>query len=128
MCTSALGGPAWTRQAPLVTTSQASYHPSLIDRRRATVHSALRTECAMRLAVIGAGNWGTTLAVIYARLGHDVVLWDRNPERVRAMHESRENARYLQGVPLPEALRVTSDLAAAAHDGALVVLAVPAQA
>src|SRR5437763_14899212 len=82
----------------------------------------------MRLAVIGAGNWGTTLAVIYARLGHDVVLWDRNPERVRAMHESRENARYLQGVPLPEALRVTSDLAAAAHDGALVVLAVPAQA
>src|SRR5919201_5264050 len=128
MCTSTLGGPARTRQASLVTTSQASYHPSLIDRRRATVHSSLRTECAMRLAVIGAGNWGTTLAVVYARLGNEVVLWDRNPERVRAMHESRENARYLPAVQLPEALRVTSDLAAAVHDRALIVLAVPAQA
>jgi glycerol-3-phosphate dehydrogenase (NAD(P)+) len=82
----------------------------------------------MRLAVIGAGNWGTTLAVVYARLGHVVALWDRDPERVRAMRESRENARYLPGVPLPEALRVTSDLAAAVHECALVVLAVPAQA
>ena len=82
----------------------------------------------MRLAVIGAGNWGTTLAVVYARLGHDVVLWDRDPARVCAMHESRENARYLPAVQLPEALRVTSDLAAAVHDRALIVLAVPAQA
>src|SRR5919204_5873633 len=128
MCTSARGGAARTCQAPLVTTSQTSYHPSLIVRRRATVHAALRTECAMRLAVIGAGNWGTTLAVVYARLGNDVVLWDRNPERVRAMHESRENARYLPAVLLPEALCVTSDLAAAVHDRALIVLAVPAQA
>src|SRR5919201_3980620 len=128
MCTSTLGGPAQTRQASLVTTSQASYHPSLIDRRRATVHSVLRTECAMRLAVIGAGNWGTTLAVVYARLGRDVVLWGRVPERVRAMHESRENARYLPAVQLPEALRVTSDLAAAVHDRTLIVRAVSAQA
>src|SRR5918911_4147926 len=128
MCTSARGGPARTGQAPLVTTSQARYHPSLIVRRRATVHAALRTECAMRLAVIGAGNWGTTLAVVYARLGNDVVLWDRDPERVRAMHESRENARYLPAVLLPEALCVTSDLAATVHDRALIVLAVPAQA
>src|SRR2546430_6844596 len=82
----------------------------------------------MRLAVSGAGTWGTTLAVIYARLGHDVVLWDRDPEQVRAMHASRENARYLPGVPLPEAVRVTSDLAAAVHDWALAVLAVPAPA
>src|SRR5919204_5540757 len=82
----------------------------------------------MCLAVIGAGNWGTTLAVVYARLGHDVVLWDRDPARVRAMHESRENARYLPGVQLPEALRVTSDLAAAVPDCVLIVLAVPAQA
>src|SRR3954447_25764694 len=82
----------------------------------------------MRLAVIGAGNWGTTLAVIYARLGHDVVLWDRDSARVHAMHESRENTRYLPAVQLPEALRVTSDLAAVIPDCALIVLAVPAQA
>src|SRR5437660_1284467 len=82
----------------------------------------------MRLAVIGAGNWGTTLAVIYARLGRDVALWDRDPERVRAMHESRENTRYLPGVPLPEAVHVTSELDDAVHECALIVLAVPAQA
>lgn len=82
----------------------------------------------MRLAVIGAGSWGSTLAVIYARAGLDVALWDRDPARVETMQRHRENARYLPGVALPDGLCVTTDLADAARERDLVVLAVPAQA
>lgn len=82
----------------------------------------------MRLAVLGAGNWGTTLAVINARAGRDVRLWDRDVTRVRAMTDSGENARYLPGIRLPDALIITDELATAVRDSALVVIAVPAQA
>ncbi len=82
----------------------------------------------MRLTVIGAGSWGTTLAVIYARVGRDVLLWDRDSARVEAMRRQRENARYLPGVPLPGRLDVTADLEAALPGCDLAVLAVPAQA
>lgn len=81
----------------------------------------------MRIAVLGAGNWGTTLAVIYARHAREVVLWDHDPDRARATQASNENTRYLPGVALPESLRVTSDLMEAVRDAALIVLAVPAQ-
>jgi len=80
------------------------------------------------LSVAGAGSWGTTLAVIYARAGRDVTLWDRDEGRAQEMREARENARYLPGVPLPDAIGVTADLADAVRDRPLVVLAVPAQA
>jgi glycerol-3-phosphate dehydrogenase (NAD(P)+) len=81
----------------------------------------------MRLAVIGAGAWGTTLAVIYARVGHSATLWDHDAARAARMQACRENARYLAGVTLPEGVTVTGELAAAVADCALVVLAVPAQ-
>jgi len=80
------------------------------------------------ITIVGAGSWGTTLAVIYARHGHDVILYDRDVERARAMGERRENRRYLQGVTLPDGIRVTSDVAAAVAGRPLVILAVPAQA
>ncbi len=82
---------------------------------------------SLPITVIGAGNWGATLAVLYARAGHDVLLWDRDPERVEAMRETRLNERYLPGVPLPPSLRLSADLAEAVRERALVVLAVPAQ-
>lgn len=81
-----------------------------------------------RLAVVGAGSWGTTLALIYARQGRDVTLWDHDGARAVAMQQSRENTRYLPGVTLPETLRVTSDLAEALRERPLAILAVPAQA
>ncbi len=80
------------------------------------------------LTVIGAGSWGTTLAVIYARAGRDVALWDRDAARAQEMARARENARYLPGVSLPAGIQVASDLGEAARDRAVVVLAVPAQA
>jgi glycerol-3-phosphate dehydrogenase (NAD(P)+) len=70
------------------------------------------------LAVVGAGAWGTALAIQAARAGRSVVLWARDPVRLAA----RENPR-LPGFRLPDAVRVTGDLPAAA----LVLLAVPLQ-
>jgi glycerol-3-phosphate dehydrogenase (NAD(P)+) len=78
----------------------------------------------MRIAVIGAGAWGTALATT-AATRHDVRLFARDRAQAAAMQASRENARYLPGVPLPRALDVTGDLAAAAAGAELLVIATP---
>lgn len=79
-----------------------------------------------RVAVLGAGAWGTALANVVARPGRDVVLWARRPDLAAAMTAGRENAAALPGVRLDDGVRVSSDLAAVAS--AEVVLAVvPAQ-
>lgn len=78
------------------------------------------------LAVIGAGAWGTALAVVCRRAGRRVTLWGRDPARMDEIAESRQNARYLPGVALDSAIRITGDAAVLAEaDAALVV--VPAQ-
>jgi len=79
-------------------------------------------------AVFGAGAWGTALAIQLARCGHAVRLWDHDPERAAAMERERENAAYLPGIPLPDNLRVTADLAGAASGCERLVLAVPSTA
>lgn len=80
-----------------------------------------------RVAVIGAGAWGTALAARLAPV-RPTVLWARTPQRASAIAAARENARYLPGHSLPEALSVTADPAAALADCAAVLLTVPAQA
>jgi glycerol-3-phosphate dehydrogenase len=81
-----------------------------------------------RVAVIGAGSWGTSVAVNLARAGLEVELGTRTAEQAQVLTETRENARYLPGVPLPESVTVTraADLSLEGHD--LVCLAVPARA
>jgi len=80
------------------------------------------------IAVIGAGAWGTALAIQAHRAGRQVSLWVRDPARCAAMRADRTNALHLAGIPLPEALRLTSDAAEAMAGARLVVLAVPTQA
>ncbi len=80
-----------------------------------------------RIAVLGAGAWGTALAVQAARAGNAVGLWARDTARAAAMAESRENATYLPGVALSPAIEVTTDPAAALADALFVLVAVPAQ-
>ena len=74
-------------------------------------------------AVIGAGAWGTALAIHAARAGRRVTLWARDPGRAAAMAVARRNPR-LPGVALPETVQVTSDHAA---DADILLLAVPMQ-
>jgi glycerol-3-phosphate dehydrogenase (NAD(P)+) len=78
-----------------------------------------------RTAVLGAGSWGTALAVHLARAGHDVRLWARDPALVEELRESRSNARYLPDVPMPEAIEPTDSLDLAVSSSKFVVLAVP---
>lgn len=79
-------------------------------------------------AVLGGGSFGTALAVQLARLGHDVLLWDRNPDRCAEMMLTRRNPRYLPGLELPENLQATSDLAEAVSHAELLVPVVPSHA
>jgi glycerol-3-phosphate dehydrogenase (NAD(P)+) len=78
------------------------------------------------IAVLGAGSWGTALAVHLSRLGHDVRLWGRDPELVGRLTAERENRDYLPGVGL-ERVDVTGSVEIAADGATLVVVAVPSQ-
>jgi len=88
------------------------------------------TEPRLRVAVLGAGSWGTALAAASSRR-HATLLWARDAAQAASMAATHENARYLPGIPLPQALNVTSDLDAALRslqdEGArrLIVLGVP---
>ena len=65
------------------------------------------------IAVIGAGSYGTCLAVLFGHHGHRVCLYNRNPETTRAIESARENTAYLPGHKLPDSVTVSSDLEAA---------------
>jgi glycerol-3-phosphate dehydrogenase (NAD(P)+) len=84
------------------------------------------TNCApKRIGVLGAGSFGTALAVHFAGPGgHPVRLWARDPELVERMARERSNARYLPGVDLPASLEPTADAASLA-DSDLVLIAAP---
>ena len=62
-------------------------------------------------AIIGAGGWGTALAVLWSKRGNAITLWGNDPERAAKLRETRENSEYLPGVKLADAIRVTSDIA-----------------
>jgi glycerol-3-phosphate dehydrogenase (NAD(P)+) len=75
----------------------------------------LDTKQSQSITVLGAGAWGTAVAIALAAR-HDVLLWGRNPAQMAASAAARENTEYLPGFPFPEGLRVTADLdAAVAH-------------
>jgi len=78
-----------------------------------------------RIAVIGAGAWGTTLARMLAAADHRVTLWAHRPEAAQEMARDGENRRYLSGHPFPPALLVTGDPAELTVPHRLYVLAVP---
>lgn len=84
-------------------------------------------ERARRVGVIGAGAWGTALALVAARAGHQVILWARHAETAAAINTAHENKARLPGVHLPDAIVATSQ-PAALGDVDLLLIASPAQA
>src|SRR6266446_1446967 len=78
----------------------------------------------MRIAMLGAGLWGTTVASLLAGR-HDCTVWARDPELAREIYERDANSRYLPGFTLPTALKATADLEKAVHDVDLLVVGVP---
>jgi glycerol-3-phosphate dehydrogenase (NAD(P)+) len=81
----------------------------------------------LKIAVLGAGSWGTVFSKVLCDAGGDVILWGRRPELVDAINETRRNPDYLPGLALPDRLHATADVAEALDGATYVVLAVPAQ-
>ena len=67
----------------------------------------------MNIAVLGAGSWGTTLAVLLDENKHRVTMWEFNAEFAQALREDRENKRFLPGIPVPESIGIETEIAKA---------------
>ncbi|WP_299051853.1 NAD(P)H-dependent glycerol-3-phosphate dehydrogenase [uncultured Nocardioides sp.] len=80
-----------------------------------------------KVAVFGAGSWGTAFSVVLADAGNDVSIWGRREELCAEINERRENAEYMPGVELPPSIEATHDPEKAAAGADVVVLAVPSQ-
>jgi glycerol-3-phosphate dehydrogenase (NAD(P)+) len=77
------------------------------------------------ISILGAGNWGTTLAVILAKQGNRVKLWEFRPEAASRIQSERENREFLPGIGLPETVEVLSDLPRALDGCRVCFLAMP---
>lgn len=81
-----------------------------------------------RIAVLGAGSWGTALALILARRGdHALSLWSHTPAVAQTIRQTRENSIYLPGLPIPESVQITTVLQEAASSAEILILAVPSE-
>ena len=80
------------------------------------------------MTVIGAGSWGTALAIQFAREGHSTQLWGRDAAQLEAMRRARRNMRYLPEAPFPDSLHVAADLAKLLEGRGDVLIAVPSHA
>ncbi|MGQ9642394.1 MAG: NAD(P)H-dependent glycerol-3-phosphate dehydrogenase [Ignavibacterium sp.] len=81
----------------------------------------------MKVSVLGAGGWGTTLAVLLHFNGHNVTLWEYKKSYAKELSKLRENKIYLPGIIIPDEIRITSDLEESTSDKNIIVLAVPSQ-
>lgn len=80
-----------------------------------------------KVCIMGAGSWGTAQALLLHQNGFEVTIWGM-PEEVAAIAADGENRRYLPGLPIPEKIKLTSDLDIAVRQAGMIVAAVPAQA
>ena len=79
----------------------------------------------VRTAVLGAGSWGTTLAILLDEKGHDVRLWEYFPDLAASIRHDRENRRFLPGIPVPRSIRITSDMDEALDGATRIVFVTP---
>jgi len=80
------------------------------------------------LSVLGAGSWGTALAIHAAQNGCETMLWGHNPEQAQILQQSRENARYLAGISFPPCLHVTEDIQKSVAFSPVLLISVPSHA
>ena len=81
----------------------------------------------MRIAVLGAGSWGTTLAILLSHNAHAVSLWSYRESYTETIRAKRENPPFLPGIRIPDSIEATSDLVEAVKDKEMIVAAVPSQ-
>lgn len=80
------------------------------------------------IAILGAGSWGTAVAIHLSQIGHRVLLWGHNPQHIAAIKKKRSNIRYLPDVLFPETLIPTDDLNQCMREADYVIIAVPSHA
>lgn len=80
-----------------------------------------------KIGVIGAGSWGTALAISLSNKGHAVRIWDINPDHLKELAENRENKRYLPGIKFSDNLQISFTIEEALTDAELVLFSAPAQ-
>ncbi len=80
------------------------------------------------IAILGAGSWGTAVAIFLAKKGHQVLLWSKDPAHVESMQEKKCNESYLPNICFPERLTVSSDLEKCVAQASYVLIAVPSHA
>jgi len=78
-----------------------------------------------KIAVLGAGSWGTTLALMLAKTGRSVTLWEFRPDAVKKMARMRENKEFLPGHPFPPQLEMTGDIHEATAGADFILMVVP---
>ena len=81
-----------------------------------------------KICVLGAGSWGTALALVVAKKGYNVSMWTLSEDQCQKVNSTRENVDYLPGVNIPKNIHITTDLKEAINDSSVIVLAVPSQA
>jgi glycerol-3-phosphate dehydrogenase (NAD(P)+) len=81
----------------------------------------------MKISVLGAGGWGTTLAILLHYNGHEVSLWEYKKNYSKILYKTRLNNTYLPGVKIPKEILITHDLEESTSDKNIIVLAVPSQ-
>lgn len=79
----------------------------------------------MKIAVVGAGGWGTAVAMLLVENGHDVAMWGHDAANIERMRRDGVNAKYLKDVPLPASLKLTSDCQEAVHGARVLVSGIP---
>lgn len=80
------------------------------------------------IAVLGAGSWGTALAIHLARSGNDVVLWGNDPEHIETLKQDRSNEQFLQGIKFPDKLNLNSQIEEVMAVAQLLLLVIPSYA
>ena len=100
---------------------------SLLDRLDAETAPDSRPTKSVKIGVIGAGAFGTAMACVAGRSGHDVVIYARDKNQVEAINETNRNPRYLSDYELPLCVRATDRLQEALDGCTFVMLCIPAQ-
>ncbi|MDF7670385.1 NAD(P)H-dependent glycerol-3-phosphate dehydrogenase [Orbaceae bacterium ESL0721] len=77
------------------------------------------------VSVIGAGSYGTSLAILLARNGNETLLWGHNPNKMATLARDRQNSEFLPNIPFPEKLEITSDLQSAVSAASILLIVVP---
>ncbi len=81
----------------------------------------------MKITVLGAGSWGTTLALVLHDNHHQVNLWTFDNDQAESILEKHENVQFLPGIPLPSDITITTDIEASCHARDMIIAAVPSQ-